>query len=89
MVSTGCTSWIWLTCAIGPIASPRYQAKNPRNMLTTARYPNASHCTDVAAGACSTAAHAVIATVTGADSTSAHETVCHDPSSRASRPPSA
>ena len=26
-----------LTRAMGPIASPRYQAKKPRNMLTTAR----------------------------------------------------
>jgi hypothetical protein len=31
---TGCTSWIWLTVVIGPMASPRYQAKKPRNMLT-------------------------------------------------------
>src|SRR5918996_3439970 len=27
MLSTGWTSCTWLTCAIGPMASPRYQAK--------------------------------------------------------------
>jgi xanthine dehydrogenase accessory factor len=36
-LSTGCTSCTWLTWAIGPSASPRYQAKKPRNMLTTPR----------------------------------------------------
>ena len=35
-VSTGCTSWICPTRATPPSASPRYQAKNPRNALTTA-----------------------------------------------------
>src|SRR4051812_17989827 len=37
MLITGWASWTWLTCAIGPMARPRYQAKKPRNMLTTAR----------------------------------------------------
>ena len=37
MLSTGWTSWIWLTWAMGPMARPRYQAKKPRNMLTTPR----------------------------------------------------
>ncbi len=37
IVITGWTSWTWLTCDIGPMASPRYHAKKPRNMLTTPR----------------------------------------------------
>ena len=37
MLSTGWMSWTWLTRAIGPMARPRYQAKKPRNMLTTPR----------------------------------------------------
>nr|WP_278259836.1 aldehyde dehydrogenase family protein [Nocardioides convexus] len=36
-LSTGWPSCTWLTCAIGPSARPRYQAKKPRYMLTTAR----------------------------------------------------
>ena len=36
-VITGWVSWIWATRAGGPMASPRYQAKKPRYMLTTAR----------------------------------------------------
>ncbi len=89
MPITGCTSWIWLTCAIGPIARPRYQAKNPRNMLTAARYANASQAVGVATGGAATPAATAIASMTGAASTSAQEMVCHAPSSRASRPPSA
>ena len=52
MLNTGCTNCTWLTCAIGPIASPRYHAKKPRNILTTAKYPNAAHSIGSAAGGC-------------------------------------
>lgn len=31
----GCKYWVWLTRATPPSASPWYQAKKPRNMLTT------------------------------------------------------
>jgi hypothetical protein len=34
-VSTGCASWIWPIFATPPSASPRYQAKKPRNIEMT------------------------------------------------------
>jgi hypothetical protein len=34
-VSTGCASWIWPIFATPPSASPRYQAKKPRNIEIT------------------------------------------------------
>ena len=37
MLMTGWASCTWLTLAMGPTARPRYQAKNPRNMLTPDR----------------------------------------------------
>lgn len=30
MLITGWVSCTWLTCVIGPMANPRYQAKNPQ-----------------------------------------------------------
>lgn len=89
MLRTGWTSCTWLTWAIGPIASPRYQAKNPRYIDTMQRYAKASHCTGVAVGACWVTDATVSAVISGADSTKAQDTACHAPSSRASSPPSA
>ena len=89
MLNTGWTSWIWLTCAMGPMASPWYQAKKPRNMLTTPRYAKAAHCTGVAEGGCPAMESAARHTIEGRRRTSAQETVCQAPSSRASWPPSA
>jgi hypothetical protein len=43
-LSTGWASWIWLTWAMGPMATPRYQAKRPVTGRETGGFCPAVNC---------------------------------------------
>src|SRR5438309_4616656 len=88
-VKIGCTSCSWAILATPPAASPRYQAKNPRNMLTTETYANPAHAAGPALTPDRRAPAAAAGAVIGSDATSAQQITLHPPISRDSLPPSA
>ena len=88
--STGCANCTWLARAMVVRDSPRYQAKNPKYMLTTPTYPkpNQARQETVEDSGCSDSAKNDKPKVNGKDRTSAQEITRQPPSLGVRRAPS-